>query len=403
MRQIGLVLAALVLMFQVIKGLNLETSLYPLVSYIFTYEDGPLRRGLLPTIFASLGITDLADIGRNLARLHVLLIMVLAGVLLGRLAQLKYAGDAPRRWLLWLLLASAVLPVLAATTGYVDVLLALGLIAIAALLAQGYALSAAALLLALALQHEMVLVPGLCLFAAEALLQPENRRRALAAGAGVFVVSGLLLALASHVQPGLVPLAEARCADLRPAAHAMVSEIWDKYCVRQVSATLASDFTPERLLVLPFFLMVYGAYALVLLAFGFVQARRHSSVLVALALLALMAAPAALVTIAWDTDRFIILASISGWLILDRWLQVQPPAGISRKAALVVAVLVVAQLLLAYPATGIYGQKQLVPPNVERHYLIDARGLVLPVLAHYDLAVPALLKSETCSNLRCQR
>ncbi len=403
MRQLGLVLAVLVLVVQIVKGLSIETSLYPLLSYIFTYEDGPLRRGLLPTIFASLGITDLADIGRQLARMHVLLITVLAGVLLARMAQLPYPADRARRWLLWLLLGSAVLPVLAATTGYIDVLLALSLILIAALLAQGYTFSAAGVLLVLAMQHEMALVPGLTLFAAEALLAEAQRKRVIIAGVVVLGLSVGLLALSASYQPGLMPLAEARCADMRPAAHNLVAEVWDKYCVRQARATMVSDFTPTRLISLPFFLLVYGVMPLALLFFGYTQARSGGTALKSLALFGLMAAPYALITIAWDSDRFIILASITGWLIVDRWLQVQPLKGTHSAVGYMIAALVAVQLAFTYPAIDVYGQKRIVPPNLERHYLVDTRQFVLPVLAHYNLTVPVFLRPEICIDLRCNR
>lgn len=400
MRALSLFFAALLLLGQVIKGLSLKVSLYPLLGYIFTYADGPVRRALLPSVLAVFGATDLAAIGRVLAYLHFVMIAVLAGVLLARLAQLQFPADRARRWLLWLFMASAVVPVLAATAGYFDVFMVLGLIAMATLLADGFIITAGLLLLAMSLQHEMVLVPGFCLMLAEALLHEANRQRCLKVMAGVAVVAIGWLAFTAHMQPQLLPLAELRCGSLRPATHPLVVEVWDGYCVRQARATLASDFTPWRLLVVPFFLMVYGLFPLVLLTGGVVQSRRLGSWWRALALLALMAAPCALITIAWDTDRMILLASVSAWLILDRWLQLQPPV-LPRASTVVVAALVLFQAALFYPAIDAYGQQRVLPPQLARSYLIDPRGWVLPMLEHYKLTVPVFLKRETCIDSRC--
>lgn len=401
MRLFFLFLAALVMALQIVKGLSVETSLYPLLSYIFSYEDGPVRRGLLPTLFKLLGVTSLEEIGRYLAGLHVLLLTILSGVLLARMAQLPYAGDRARRLLLWLVLASAVLPVLAATTGYVDVLLVLGLIAMAALLADGRAVSAALVLLVLMLQHEMVLVPGLCLFAAEALLDETSRKRTVWAGIAVVAMAVAYLAATAQYQAVMIPLAEARCAALRPALHALVQTVWDPYCVRQVTATLASDFVPLRLIVLPFYLLVYGALPVLLLGMAGAQLQGGFGWLRALALAGLLLVPYGLVAVAWDADRIIILASVTGWLIIDRWLQVQPLREVGLISATAAGLLVAAQLVLFYPAVDVYGQQRVVPPALAHRYLVDPRRWAIPVLALNGLKTPAFLDSATCIDSRC--
>lgn len=403
MRQLGLVLAALVLLVQILKGLSVETSLYPLLGTLFTYADGPVRRALLPGVLSLLGMDGLKAAGGALANLHIVLMTVLAGALLGRMTQLCYPADRLRLCLLWLFMASAVLPVLAALTGYFDVLLVLGLLALMGLLAANNFAAAMLLTLALGLQHEMAFVLAGILFAGEALLRPEQRRQVLACLLTLAVLATGYLALTAHFQPGLVHTAEVRCALMRPAEHPLVSEVWDKYCTRQMTAGVASDFTPWRLIILPFFLLVYGLLPLVLAVGTIMQMRQTGRIRTGLALLTLMAVPYGLVVIAWDTDRIIVLSSVAGWLLLDRWLALAPPKAPGRQAAIPVAVLVVFQLLLSYPAIDAYGQRRVIPPALEREYLIDARQAALLPIQHYNLAVPVFLNPATCIDSRCAR
>lgn len=403
MRQLGLVLAALVLLVQILKGLSVETSLYPLLGTLFTYADGPVRRALLSSILSLSGVTGLKAVGGALANLHIILMTVLAGALLGRMTQLRFPADRLRLYLLWLVLASAVLPVLAVLTGYVDVLLVLGLMVLSGLLAEGYLLAASLILLTLGLQHEMAFVFGFCLFAGEALLNPAQRKPVLLALAAVMIPAIGYLVLTAHYQPELVHLTETRCALMRPAQHPLVSVVWDKYCTRQMTASVASDFTPWRLIILPVYLLVYGLLPLALAVIAFIEMRRTGCYRQGLALLALMVLPLGLVSIAWDTDRIIILSSVAGWLLLDRWLALAPPKAISLSAAVPVGLLVILQLALAYPAVDAYGQRRVIPPALEKAYLFDMRQAALPVLQHYNLAMPVFLDPATCIDSRCAR
>lgn len=396
-------------LWQILKGLSLKPALYPIMTGLFTYADGPVRRGFLPTLTALFQTGDLAQLMTILTVRHLLLLGALAGYALYFLATLWQDGreNTSRLALFVLFLASPVLPMLAALNGYADSAIVLGLIALQALLIRQQTAAAGLLLAVLVLIHEMVLPLAIPLWLAAVVWAPTrtDRKKLLLVLGSCLVVITAYLAWTAHFQNQFYPIAAARCETQIPFDHphyqtAEGKEIWSLYCSRQMRATLASDFVPLRLIVLPFFWMVYGLFPLALLLLWFGQTRR-STFKTGLGLLPLLAMPYALVMIAWDTDRFIMLACVTEWLLLDRWLTLQPAPSPSRALWVSCAALTAFQLAMSYPGIDVYGQARVISPQTERAYLIDPRSWTLPVIEKAGLFTPPFLDPKTCIDPRC--
>jgi hypothetical protein len=393
-----LMLSTLGIGLQILKGLSLETGLYPLLTSLFTYVDGPIRRGLLPSLMHLAGVNGLDEMAAALSLRHFVLLGVLTLCLLGIMVRHWQAEGAtgPRLLLYVLFLASPVLPLLAALNGYADILVVLGLLALHKLLNSKRDLAAAGLLLLLVLVHEMVLPLALPLWLFAIGFADSSARRwrlIKILAATLLLITGYLMVTA-QTQSSLAELAQTRCESERPSAHPQVEEIWDVYCHRQMTATLASDFVPARLIVLPFFWLSYGLFPFLLLLLWYGQTRRGGwrSGLVTLPLLFM---PYALVTIAWDTDRFIMLSCVTGWLLLDGWLEKQPAPVLPAPGRVLVLGLTLFQIALNYPALDVYGQYRLLPPSLAQCVLIDPRLWTLPLLQELGLMIPPFLDPAT--------
>lgn len=390
-----LMLSTLGIGLQIMKGLSLETGLYPLLTSLFTYADGPIRRGLLPSLMHLAGVNGFNEMAAALSLRHFVLVGVLMLCLLVVMARHWQAGGAtgPRLLLYILFLASPVLPLLAAFNGYADIVIVLGLLALHKLLNSKHDVAAAGLLLLLVLVHEMVLPLALplWLFAIGFADSGAQRWRLIKIlAATLLLITGYLVMTAQN-QSGLVDLARTRCESERPAAHPQVEKTWDVYCPRQMTATLASDFVPARLIVLPFFWLSYGLFPFLLLLLWYGQTRRGGW-RPGLGMLPLLFMPYALVTIAWDTDRFIMLSCVTGWLLLDGWLEKQPAPVLPAPGRVLVFGLALFQLVLNYPALdNIYGQHRLIPPPLARSLLVDTRLWTLPLIEKAGLVIPPFL------------
>lgn len=410
-RWLPVVLAAglLVSLWQILKGLSLKPALYPLMTNLFTYADGPVRRGFFPTLMAPFQNGNFDQLMMSMTVRHLLFLAVLLGYALYFLTRLWQSGSEhnARLAVFMLFLASPVLPLLAALNGYADSAIVLGLIALQALLIRQKTAAAGLLLTALVLVHEMVLPLAIPLWLAAAVWAPSrtDRKKLLLVLGSCLVVITAYLAWTAHFQNQFYPVAAARCETQIPLDHphyqtAEGQEIWSTYCSRQMRATLASDFVPLRLIVLPFFWLAYGLFPLVLLLLWFGQTSR-TTLRTGLALLLLLAMPYALVMIAWDIDRFIMLACVTGWLLLDRWLSLHPAPNPSRALWVSCAALTAFQLAMSYPAIDVYGQARVISPQLERAYLIDPRSWTLPVIEKAGLFTPPFLDPKTCIDPRC--
>ena len=375
----GLSLFLTVMLFQMGRGLSLDPSPYPLSLTLFSYFDGPIRRGLLPTLLELAGRETLAQKAEALALLHFAALALLACVLGGLAAwRLKTGGMTDLRFLLLcLFVASPVLPVLAAVNGYADPWMALVLFAEAGLLFRGRFGQAALVMLAGVLLHEILLVFSLPLWVVF-LCRPSVPKAALAVFAGALILVFGHLCLASTLQPGLVPLAEQRCTDFRPADNPLVF-VWDDYCTFQMSGSLSGLFAPARLLLLPVYGMGYGVFPLLLLCI-WAGLARQSGFRPALPLLIGFGLPYSLVTVAWDTDRMFVLSSVAGFLATDLWLagnrNIPPVRPVHAGLLLCLGLL---QLLLHYPAIDVYGVNRLVPPAVARSVFVDPRWWIVQI------------------------
>lgn len=396
-----LALGAAILLWQVARGLSLAAWIYPLMSALFTYADGPMRRGLLPSLLHLAGISKMPDLLLTYTFLHFAQIILLAAALIFYLRHLLAKGSEARVWLMFFLLASPVLPVLAVTSGYSDVALVLILIALRLLLSAGKVKTAALLLQIAALHHEMVLVLGLPLFLAEALL--TRNRAPLLAAIAVACVSAAALAASAHFQPDLAEEAIRRCAEQRPTtASIFIREAWSINCVRQVQASLTTDFELGRARLLLLYLMVYGLFPLVLLLTAAARAWK-SPRLSGITLTALMFVPLGLILIAWDGDRIVTLTAVTAWLTLDLWMAHRPSPNPPPHALRIAAPLLLAfQLFIHYPAIDFYGTYRLVPPSFARHYLLDPRDWI--EWSHpYFVIFPPHVRRDYCIDPRCPK
>jgi len=397
-------LAAFLMVLQLAKGLSLEANLYPLMTSIFTYADGPVRRGLLPSLLALGGLRDLPALNLAYVGLHLLGLVLLVLVLLCELKRRLREGQAARLVLFALFVASPILTLLAATTGYSDVWLVLMLLAVDALLRRQH-VGVALLLVAIGiLQHEIALVLALPLFVAHGWLQPEARCRILGGALGLLLVGGLWLAYVGHVQPSLLPVAEARCAEFRPKIQAHVGPEWrDTYCTRHIKATLAGDLRPERLILLPAIWLVYGLFPLALVLAGLGRRHEGLSGWQGLCFVGLGFVPYGLIMLAWDTDRFVLLSAFVGWRVLDAWYAAVPcTQRPGRAGQWALAVFVGAQMLLTYPAVNFYATKRVLPPVLSDALFIDSRFVVAPLIERAHLKWPNVLDPTTCSDINCQ-
>lgn len=398
-RTLLLLAGSFLMLLQVFKGLSLESLLYPVATAIPTYADGPVRRALLPTLYHFLGIRDVAALLNLHTHLHYVWLALLAATLLLAFTRRLAGGSEARRDLFLLMLTSPLLTLLAATGGYADPLLVALLVVVSECLRRGRACMAALILTAAMLQHEMVLVLGLPLFLAEALLQPAHRRATLTAAGAVAGLGALWLAVTALHQPEIYSQITARCAALRPEWHPKVVEVWDVYCERQTRGSLASDFTPLRLTLLPFYALVYGLFPLLAFLGGYGQIRREKQGARGVFLLGLMFAPLSLIAIAWDADRFFILTIVTAWLVLDRWLETSPPpASLSRPA---LGVLLLFQIALYVPAVDVYAVRRAVPPSLEARMLIDPRLWTFPFMESLGLRPMPQLDPANCVDTRC--
>lgn len=394
-------LVTLVIVWQIFKGLSVYPGLYPLMTSLFTYADGPVRRGLLPSLmqlFGWQGVNEAMVMALTIR--HLAVMGLLAAVFAGMAKQLwqheRWTG--PRFVLFILLIASPVLPMLASLNGYSDGLIILGLFAMQVLLNKERFFSAAFLLMGLVLLHEMVLPLALPLWLATLYWAKATatRKRILLVLVGMLVLCTGYLALSTHVQNQLLEVAKERCQTERPFWHPHIQtvqgdEIWQIYCPRQMRATLKTDFVPLRLIVLPFFWLCYGIFQAMLVLLWYGQTRRSSSRITGLVLLPLLFMPYVLVTIAWDNDRFIMLASVTGWLLLDRWLALQPSPPLTRAGQGLVTLLLAVQLAMTYPAIGIYGQYRIMSPELSDRLLINPSNWTIPLLKRLGLVIPGAL------------
>lgn len=386
MRALILFLAALLLLLQIVKGLSLEAALYPQIAFLFSYADGPVRRGLIPSLFHVAGIID---IGRALAWLHFTQIAILVAMVWVEMSRSRLA---------WLLAASALLPVMAAVNGYFDPFLIIGTMCVAALLRRQRPWLALLVTGTMILQHEIIIFLTLPLFLLELWLSPLTRRRTAAVVAVLLLFLGSFLAITAQQQQRLAPVAEARCVAERPNDHVLATRIWDKFCVRHMEATVGSDFTPMRVIVLPFYTLAYGIFWITLLMLAIVTARRHPGQLGGL--LFFMAMPMALITMASDADRVMVLTSVPAWLIFERWAQVRSAA--VQLPVKVVALLVLVQLPLIYPAVDVYAAYRALSPKVAERVFINTRSWALVLVNHYGLSTPPFLDVSACLDPRCR-
>lgn len=395
--------AALICGLQVLKGLSLEPSPYPLLLTLFSFFDGPVRRSLLPTAYKLLGITTLDSSARAIAVVHFVmtagLVVALLGLFWQRLSEGK--NGLGRLLLLSLLIASPVLPLVGALNGYGDPFLLLGLIGMNALLERGKVITAALLVLCLMLIHELLLVLALPLWLYHIFypLQPAWRRRLLAGLCVTYIIAAGFIVVSAQIQPALLPVAEARCAAERPEHNRLVA-IWDRYCTVQMEGTLANHFAPARVIVLPVYWLAYGFFPLALFLVWYGQASRIGW-REGLPLLILMMMPYGMVAIAWDLDRLIVLCSVLGFLIIDRSLA-RAPAPLPTRPLIAICLLFgTFQLAMSYPAIDVYGQARVISPQTERAYLIDPRSWTLPVIEKAGLFTPPFLDPKTCIDPRC--
>ena len=384
-------LAGLVAAFQVLKGLSIEPHAYGLIPFLHTYADGALRRALLPSIFALAGIND----PNSMAQMAVYLQLIcLIGVASG-IALIAATSQGLRSLLAWLMLASFILPGLAALTGYTDSFTALLLLASAYLLRrQKWWLAFIVLLIGL-LQHEMMLALALPLLLAQALLQPQNRRALLAVGGGLILSAVFLMVAPVYVSA--LPASEA-CQLYRPV-DGLQQQIWHEYCERLTGMQVSDDFNWLRLVLLPLFALTVGFLPLILLAAFISGATRMQTRLERTSLILMLALPYGPILFMWDADRLLLLAALSNWLVLDLCFSLTP-AQVKRPYQLIAAGLVILQLGLAYPIVDHYGAGRVVSPAISDKWLLSARTPAIAWLDSMGAKPPESL--IMCVDPRCQ-
>jgi len=405
LRKLSILAASLLVAWGVIKGLSLLPNGYPLIGYLFTYADGPVRRALLPSLFSLSGPLTMLEIAYWVSVLHLAMMTVFIGIILNRFMHITESGDSLRSALVWLLLASAIIPVISVLNGYFDVLLLCSLFCAWCLLQRGHVIAPAIIIVILGLQHEMALVFGLCLMGAQFLLVAQRRTALVLAAFGVVALAAAGLYLSGLHRPELVPLAAERCVSRMPAGYPDIVNIWKIYCERHTTATFATDFKPWRPLLLPFLLMACGLFSLIIITTAVVRVRHGANKWQSLGLLGLIVLPYGLVTVALDVDRIIVMSAFTGWLILDRWIELQPERTRSayrgEQVLLVIGVLM--QLPFNYPSVDAYGLWRVMPPAVADAYLVSPRTWILPIMNRYNLLVPTILSPYICPDPRCAR
>jgi len=383
--------AGLVAAFQLLKGLSIAPHVYGLIPFLHTYADGAVRRALLPSIFALAGIKD----PNSMAQMAVYLQLIcLIGVASG-IALIAATSQGLRSLLAWLMLASFILPGLAALTGYTDSFTALLLLASAALLRQQKWWPAFILLLAGLLQHEMMLALALPLLFAQALLKAQNRRALLLISGGLIMSAVILMIAPAYISA--LPASES-CQLYLPVDE-LQRVIWHDYCARLTGMQVSDDFNWLRLVLLPLFALTSGLLIPVLLAVFVTSAAQLQKTSYWVALAFALALPYGLILFMWDADRLLLLAALSNWLVLDLCLSLAP-APVKRPYQLIAAGLVVFQLGLTYPIVDHYGAGRVVSPAISDKWLLSARTPALVWLDSMGAKPPESL--IMCVDPRCQ-
>ena len=266
-------------------------------------------------------------------------------------------------------------------------------------------------MLVLGLQHEIAYLFGLCLFAAQIILEPQGRKTLLISSAAVVALAVIWIGLCSLHRPDLLGIAAERCVSMRPNGYPNAHEVWDVYCLRHTEATLASDFRAWRPILLPFQFIACGIFNLVMMVTVLAHLRQTSAKRWQVAsLLGVLIIPYGLVTIALDVDRIVVMSAFVNWLIIDAWLDLytvrQKGPGNNRESRMSrwgIALLVLLQVPLNYPSIDSYGQYRLLPPDIADRYLIATRSWVTPIFTRYNLQAPAVLNPDICLDFRCSR
>lgn len=390
MRRLFPILLTLLALFQTVKGLGLAPKVYPLSRALFTYADGPVRRGLVPSVMGLFGINSVPDQAVAMSWLHLLLM----GGLVFVLVVMALQREGLRRALPILLISGALLPVTAATVGFSDVLLFLGLIGMQSLLQKKQMISACLLLLVLVLVHELVLPCGLALLLAHQVFTEDKkeRQRGWVIITATFIIVAAWLGLTSLWQHNLVDEAVRRCTFFSYDAEE------ETFCRRQMTAHMATEFTPTRVILLPFYALAFGLIPLVFATLALGQARRDLRR--GLLLLPLMFMGYGLISIAWDGDRVFNFTLIVFWLIFDRWLEAVPQPQL-RHGKFFLIILILAQLMLTYPTIGFYSSHLAVSPTITRQIFINAGAPLAALMAKAGLNPPTPLNPKNCQDPRC--
>lgn len=318
------------LFFQMAAFLPKNTVLYSLIPYSTTYGDDVWRRVLLSSLLTPLGFAqNWMSYSLLMMELHVAACFYLGWILIGH----HHACSPIRKWLMWCLAGSTILPVLAFHAGYADIFLAIGLWHAHRQLALGQVWRAVGIGLLLLLVHEISAVFFLGLMLAHLAIKPTTKAGVTAASFAA-IAAGFFFLSTSTPLPG-------HCAAFFKGLPEDGLRTMLTLCAHYQNQSFAGVFDPTRLMLAPLALMDTGIFVLILAALVILCWRPGAKTADAPFLLSVLFAFGGIVSllVASDHLRFCGLALFSLWLVVDLWMDRRPtnfPAASKTRLALIV-------------------------------------------------------------------
>lgn len=331
---------------QFLKGWTTHTNTYNLTKYIFTYEDGFIRRGVVSSLIKALtpqtgdALANLPALALFLSQTSAVLCLCAALIYVYRHHHHRSINRTDLAFF-----CSPFLSLLATCGGGLDGWVALTTIFTAFALRIGFFIPAALGICLGTMIHESALLLSLPLFLAALSLHPDKKRK-LWLIFSILTLVGLTYLIGTTLHAGdLKPIVENRCAGGRVMISHFI-RLWDESCNTITQPAEQQGLGKALITVsqIPIYAVLYGWFSL----WAFLQCHNTLQRLIILF-------PSGLL-IGWDTDRLFVLMGLSNWLALGMFQNMEAAATLTLKMK-TLWVICLAQFFVEYPFIPVYSQQ----------------------------------------------